>query len=62
METTDSNRNKLLWITGIWLVVVTGGIYYLRFIAENQIFKKILSDDLDVKGAVNMVRGAVVQT
>jgi hypothetical protein len=62
METTDSNRGKVLWITGIWLVIITGGIYYLRFIAENPIFKKILSDDLDVKEAVNMVRGAVVQT
>ena len=59
MEANDSNRSKVLWITGIWLVVVCGGVYYMRFIAENQIFKKILSDDLDVKEAVNMVRGAI---
>jgi len=60
METTDSNRNKVLWIVGIWFVIATGGIYYLRFIVENQMFKKILSDNLDVKGAVDMVRGATV--
>ena len=59
METTDSNRSKILWIVGLWFVVVTGAIYYLRFIAENQIFKKILSDNLDVKETLNMVRGAI---
>jgi len=59
MEANDSNRSKVLWITRIWFVIACGGIYYLRFIAENQIFKKILSDNLDVKEAVNMVRGAV---
>ena len=40
MEANDSNRNKVLWITGIWFVVACGGIYYMRFIAENQMFKK----------------------
>ena len=44
---------------GLWFIVVIGAVFYVRFISENNIVKKVLSDDLDVKGVVDIVRGAV---
>lgn len=59
MEPNDSNRTKVYWMVGLWFIVVIGAIFYVRFISENNIIKKVLSDDLDVKGVVDIVRGAV---
>ena len=58
MEPNDSNRTKVYWIVGLWFIVVIGAIFYVRFISENNIVKKVLSDNLGVKDVVNMVRGA----
>ncbi len=59
MEPNDSNRTKVYWMVGLWFIVVIGAVFYVRFISENNIVKKVLSDDLDVKGVVDIVRGAV---
>jgi hypothetical protein len=58
MEPNESNRTKVYWMIGLWFIVVIGAIFYVRFISENNIVKKVLSDDLEVKDVVNMVRGA----
>ena len=58
MKPNDSNRTKVYWIVGLWFIVVIGAVFYVRFISENSIVKKVLSDDLGVKDVVDMVRGA----
>ena len=59
MEPNDSNRTKVYWMVGWWFIVVIGAVFYVTFISENNIVKKVLSDDLDVKEVVDIVRGAV---
>ena len=59
MEPNDSNRTKVYWMVGLWFIVVIGAVFYVRFISENNIVKKVLSDNLDVKGVVDIVRGAI---
>ena len=59
MKPNDSNRTKVYWMVGLWFIIVIGAVFYVRFISENNIIKKVLSDDLDLKGMVDIVRGAV---
>ena len=58
MEPNDSNRKKVYWIVGLWFIVIISVIFYMRFISESSIIKKVLSDNLGMGDVVNMVRGA----